>query len=160
MHRLASPKFHHPAHPPVDHHDPPLYPQIHPPYPDMFRQSANPPLIQLECVDSLLPAFPPLAADILKILLISVYYPRCISRLLLTLLMDERLALLYSNLSIHPARAWRSSNELLPRFSALDQCGTLLPSDIVIRLDSGRLSPICSIWSVFVPSFTACIPLV
>jgi len=28
--------------------------------------------------------------------------PRYISRLLLTLLMDERLALLYSNLSIHP----------------------------------------------------------
>ena len=151
MHRLASPKFHHPAHPPVDHHDPPSYPQIHLHNPDMFRQSANPSLFQLVYVDSLLPAFPPLAADILKILLISVYYPRCISRLLLTLLMDERLALLYSNLSIHPARAWRSSNGLLPRFSAEDQCGTQHISDIMASMGLHRLSPIYSIWSVFVP---------
>jgi hypothetical protein len=72
MHRLTSPQFQHPALPPDAHDVPPLGPQSHPRYPGMFRQSANPALIQLEYVDSLLPAFPPLAADILKILFISV----------------------------------------------------------------------------------------
>jgi len=100
--RLGSPCFQHPAVPPVDNHCPPLQPQSRPHYPDMFRQSSNPSLIQLVFVDSLLPAFPPLAADILKILNISVRYPRYIRRLLLTLLMDEGLAQLDSNLSIHP----------------------------------------------------------
>jgi hypothetical protein len=44
---------------------------------DIQACSDNPqihPLIQLKLVDSLLPAFPPLAADILKILYISIYY--------------------------------------------------------------------------------------
>jgi hypothetical protein len=71
-HRLTSPQFQCPALPPDAHDVPPLCPQSHPQYPDMFRQSANPSLIQLKLIDSLLPAFPPLAADILKILYISV----------------------------------------------------------------------------------------
>lgn len=46
MHRPAYPQFHYPALPPNDHRDPLLYHQSRPDYPDMFRQSSHPPLIQ------------------------------------------------------------------------------------------------------------------
>jgi hypothetical protein len=66
--------------------------------------------------------------------------------------MDEGLALLHSNL-LDTETSVAQLKEVLPRFSASEQCGTCPASEIMVRVDSRRLSPIYSIGLLAVPCF-------